>query len=87
MACRWLQRAVIVAVKPLPDRAKADADACCDGVGGPALIADVERILRDVGFSEAHVDVKTDSAQHIGTRFQESGYDEFVRPASITAVK
>lgn len=77
----------VVAVKPLPDNAKGDAGAYCGCVGGAALVTDVERMLRDAGFSEVDVDVKPDSAQFISTWFPGSGYEEFVRSASITAVK
>ena len=61
----------VVAVKPLPHRAIGDADTYCGCVGGAALVADVE----------------PDSAQFIRTWFPGSGYEEFVRSASITAVK
>lgn len=77
----------VVAVKPLPDRVEGDADAYCGCVGGAALVADVERMLDEIGFSEVLVDVKPDSAQFISTWFPGSGYEEFVRSASITALK
>lgn len=77
----------IVAVKPLPQSVCCDSAAVCGCVGGAALVSEVERMLREAGFSEVRVDVKPESAEFIRTWFPGSGYDEFVASAIITAVR
>ncbi len=77
----------VVAVRPLPASMRNDSGVLCGCVGGAALVADIEQMLRDAGFSEVKVEVKTDSAAVISGWQHGAGYEDFVRSALITAVK
>ncbi len=77
----------IVALKPLPSAVTGDSAAVCSCVGGAALVADVERMLRDAGFSDVRIDVKRESAEFIRTWFPGSGYEDLVASALISAAK
>jgi len=77
----------IVALRPLPAAVTGDSSAVCSCVGGAALVVDVERVLREAGFSEVRVDVKPESAEFIRTWFPGSGYEDLVASAIITAVR
>ncbi|MCK9355991.1 MAG: arsenite methyltransferase [Dehalococcoidia bacterium] len=77
----------IVALKPLPAAVSGNRDALCSCVGGAVLVSDVERMLREAGFSDVRVDVKPESAEFIRTWFPGSGYEDLVASALISAVK
>jgi len=77
----------IVALKPLPAAVSGNTEARCSCVGGAALVAEVERMLRDAGFSDVRVDVKPESAEYIRTWFPGSGYEDLVASALISAVR
>jgi arsenite methyltransferase len=77
----------VVAIKSLPESAAADSGAYCSCIGGAALVADVERMLRDAGFSQVLVDVKAESAGIIAGWEESRGYEDCVRSALISAVK
>jgi SAM-dependent methyltransferase len=77
----------IVALKPLSAAVSGNTEALCSCIGGAALVADVERMLREAGFSDVRVDVKPESAQYIRTWFPDSGFEDLVASALISAVK
>ncbi len=77
----------VVAVKPLPDSLRNDSGAYCSCVGGAALVSDVERMLREAGFSDIQVDIKQDSAEIVRDWEHGAGYEDFVRSALISARK
>ncbi|MBN1151820.1 MAG: arsenite methyltransferase [Dehalococcoidia bacterium] len=77
----------VVAVKLLPESLRVDSGAHCSCIGGAALVSDIEQMLYDAGFTEVRVDVKPESAEIVGEWQQDSGHEEYVRSAIITAVK
>jgi arsenite methyltransferase len=77
----------VVAVKPLPPEIRDDPAAYCGCVGGAALVADIEQMLRDAGFSDVKVEVEADSAELISEWQHRDGYEDFVRSGLISAVK
>lgn len=77
----------VVATSPLPEEVRRNMDAYSGCVAGAALVQDLERMLRGIGFSEVAVDVKEDSVEFIRDWFPGSGIEKYVRSAAITAVK
>lgn len=77
----------VVAVRELPDSMRNDAGILCGCVGGAALVADIEQMLRNAGFSDVHVEIKADSAEIVSGWEHGAGYQEYVRSALIGATK
>lgn len=77
----------VVAVRPLPDSMRNDSGVLCGCVGGAALVADIEQMLRAAGFCDVKVEVKADSAAVISGWQHGAGYEDFVRSALISALK
>ncbi len=75
----------VVAIRPIPERISGDEAAYCGCVGGAVRVTDIERMLREAGFSRVQVEVREDSVEIV--RGWGHGYDEYVRSAIITAVK
>jgi len=77
----------IVALRPLPESVSGDDSAICSCIGGAALVTDVQRMLREAGFSDVQVEVKAGSADLVDEWFPGAGYGELVRSALISGVK
>ena len=76
-----------VAIAPLPEDLRARLDALAGCVSGAALVSDLERMLRDAGFTQIDVDVRPESATFIRDWFPGSGAENYVASAAITATK
>jgi AhpD family alkylhydroperoxidase len=77
----------VVAVKPLPAALKSSLEAHCGCVAGAALAADLEQLLREVGFVGIDICLKAESREFIKTWFPGSGVEDFVLSANIRAHK
>lgn len=77
----------IVAVKPIPDDLRRRMDAHCGCIAGAALVSDVERMLREVGFVDITVKLKRESRAFIKEWFPDSGCEDYVLSATIEARK
>ncbi|MDY0132597.1 MAG: arsenite methyltransferase [Desulforegulaceae bacterium] len=77
----------VVAIAQLPNEVSENVDAHCGCVAGAALVGDIEKMLKNSGFSEILIDIKEDSAQFISDWFPGSGMEKYVRSALITAVR
>ncbi len=77
----------VVAVKPLPPAVRSNSDALCGCIAGAATVADLERILAAVGFTDIQVQVKEESRAFIQDWFPGRGLEEYVRSAAVTARK
>jgi len=77
----------VVAVGEMPESITKDIQKYCGCVAGAATVADLEGLLREVGFRDIRVDVKEDSRQFIKDWFPNSGVENYVVSAAIQAVK
>ncbi len=77
----------VVALGQLPESVKKNMDAHCGCVAGAVTVAEIEEMLRRVGFTKIAVDVQEDSDQFIRDWFPGSGIEDHVRSAAITAYK
>jgi len=77
----------IVAVRELPPEAAQNTDAYCGCVSGAVPVADLERMLREAGFSDIEVAVKEESREFIKDWFPGTGYENYVSSAIITATR
>ncbi|MBF0442262.1 MAG: arsenite methyltransferase [Oligoflexales bacterium] len=77
----------VIAIEPLTDEIKKNMDAYSGCVGGAALLADLQQMLKNAGFQEVRVEVKMDSDRFIKEWFPGSGIERYVRSANITAIK
>lgn len=77
----------IVAVRPLPSKLRDDLNVYCGCVGGAVSVKGNRRLLHEAGFRNVRVDVKNESAGLIASWFPGSGFEEYVRSATITAMK
>ena len=66
----------IVAIKPLSEKFKSDADAYCGCVSGAALVSEIEKMLADSGFDEIEVKIKEESGRIIKEWFPGSGAEK-----------
>lgn len=77
----------MVALKPMPEEIKNDIALLSGCVAGAALVDDLERMLREAGFTQISIQVSTASRELIKDWAPGSGIEEYVAPAIITAVK
>jgi arsenite methyltransferase len=77
----------IVAIRRLPSGLRDNLNAYCGCIGGAVSARKNRQLLRDAGFTNVSVDMKPESARLIATWFPGSGFEEYVRAATITAVK
>ena len=75
----------IVALREIPAAVRNDLEAYAGCVSGAALIADVEGMLRNAGFQDVHVELKSNSAELV--RGWSPGAESLVASALIRAVK
>ncbi|MDT8389457.1 MAG: arsenite methyltransferase [Lentisphaeria bacterium] len=77
----------VVAVGELPTTVLNNPDAYCGCVAGAVPAADIEVLLRKIGFVEIAVDVKPESREFIKDWLPGSGIEDHVRSAEISACK
>jgi arsenite methyltransferase len=77
----------VVALKPLPENLTTDPELRCACIGGAALVADLESMLREVGFSDIRIEPVGQSREFIKTWVPGSDAEQFVTSATIEAVK
>lgn len=77
----------IVAIKKLPEKTKHDLAAISGCVAGAALVSDLENMLRKAGFKRIKIDVNEKSGSFIKDWFPGTGFENYVRSATIEAVK
>jgi arsenite methyltransferase len=77
----------VVALQPMPEALLADAAALSGCVAGAAPVAELERLLREVGFEQVTVRVKAESAEFIQGWLPGSGAERYVSSAELEAIK
>jgi SAM-dependent methyltransferase len=77
----------VVAVTALPDALAADLAAYTGGVAGAAIVADIEAMLTDAGFTEVRVDLPERYRAPIDTWLPGQSAGDYVASALIQAVK
>ena len=77
----------IVAIRELPPESKQDHDAYCGCVSGATPVPEIERMLRNAGFSDIAIEVKEESREFIRDWFPGTGLESYIRSAAITAIK
>lgn len=77
----------VVLTKELPEALAAQEAALCGCVAGAAPVLEVERLLREAGFSSVRVGVIGESGEVISDWLPGSGAEQYVRSATIEAVK
>jgi arsenite methyltransferase len=77
----------VVALKPLPESLTTDPELRCACIGGAALVADLESMLRAAGFSDIRIEPVGQSREFIQAWAPGSGAERFVSSAMIEANK
>lgn len=77
----------VVALQPIPAALLADAAALSGCVAGAAPVAELEGLLREVGFERVTVRVKAESAEFIQGWLPGSGAERYVSSAELEAIK
>jgi ubiquinone/menaquinone biosynthesis C-methylase UbiE len=77
----------VVAIKPVPKAVRDDVDKHSGCVAGALHVNKLERILRAVGFRDARVMIKEESAEYIKEWFPGSGVERYVRSADVQGMK
>lgn len=77
----------VVMLKTLPEALQKDVLALTGCVAGAATVADLEKHLREAGFSDVRVSVKEESRAFIKDWLPGSGVEDYVASATIEAVK
>ncbi len=77
----------IVATAPLPEGVLADWGAYTGCMAGASLINDLEKMLRDTGFSDIRIELKDGSKAFIREWMPGSRVEDFLVSASISATK
>ena len=77
----------VVALRDIPTHLAAQAATWSGCVSGAAAVRDLERWLREAGFTDIRVHVKPESRAVIATWFPGSGAEDHVASATIEAVK
>lgn len=77
----------IVALRPIPGELKADFAAYTGCVAGAATVAEVEAMLRTVGFADVQVSIKEASRAFINDWLPGARAGDYVASADITARK
>jgi ubiquinone/menaquinone biosynthesis C-methylase UbiE len=77
----------MVARKPMPKEILEDPDLMCKCVAGAALKEDLEKTLREAGFSDISIEPKDESREFVKDWSPGSEAEEYVVSANIEAVK
>ena len=77
----------VVAVAPIPARLKKTLQAHSGCIAGSATVLQTRRMLQKAGFSEIRIRVNEKSKAFIKDWFPGSGAEEYVRSATIEAIR
>jgi ubiquinone/menaquinone biosynthesis C-methylase UbiE len=77
----------VVAMSELPDEVKKNLELYSGCIAGAALIADLESMLKEAGFSNISIKPIEESRKSIEQWFQDSHAADFVVSATIEAIK
>ena len=77
----------VVAARPLPAELRSNLDAYCGCVAGAIPVAELERILPELGFTDVSIRLKEESRDWIKSWFPGSGVEESFVSADIQARK
>ncbi len=77
----------VVARAPLPEVIRRDPEKYCGCIAGAATVEDVNNMLAAAGFGEIEIELKEESKKFIKDWLPESGAENFVVSANITAMK
>jgi len=77
----------VVTLAPLPEALQAQVEALVGCVSGAIPLAELEQILRDVGFDTIRVTPKPESRAFIREWMPGSGAEDYVASATIEAVR
>ena len=77
----------VVAIAPIPVKVRKNFQAHSGCIAGSATVPNTERMLKQAGFSKIRIGVKAQSKEFIKDWFPGSGAENYVRSASIEAVK
>jgi SAM-dependent methyltransferase len=77
----------VVMIGELPEAMKKSIDALTGCVSGAARVEEIERMLKEAGFSDVRVTVKAESKQFIEKWFPGAGIETAIASANIEATK
>jgi arsenite methyltransferase len=77
----------VVAIAPIPVQVKRNLQAHSGCIAGSANVPETQRMLKNAGFSDIRIGVKEQSKIFIKDWFPGSGAEQFVRSATIEAIK
>ncbi|MBM3132509.1 MAG: arsenite methyltransferase, partial [Chloroflexi bacterium] len=77
----------MVSIAPLPRELASDPTLYCGCIGGAALIADLEHMLKEAGFEHIRIKPKDESREFIREWSPQHRIEDYVVSASIEAVK
>lgn len=77
----------VVAIAPIPARIKKKLEAHSGCIADSATVLETKRTLKKAGFSKIHIAVKEQSREFIKDWFPGSGAENFVRSATIEAIR
>lgn len=77
----------VVAIAPIPVKVRKNFQAHSGCIAGSATVPNTERMLKQAGFSKIRIGVKAQNKEFIKDWFPGSGAENYVRSASIEAVK
>ena len=77
----------VVTVRDLPASIKNDLDAYAGCVAGSVSVSLYEEMLKEAGFSEVKISINEASKAFINEWFPEMGIEDYVRSATIEAIK
>ena len=77
----------VVTVGELPEKVRNDLDAYAGCVAGSVSVSLYEEMLEAAGFSSVEININESSAEFIRDWFPGTGVEEYVRSATIEAVK
>jgi arsenite methyltransferase len=77
----------VVAVQEIPDHVRNHVDALAGCVSGAITIAEIETLLKKVGFEKVSVTPRKESEAFIKEWLPESGVEKYITSATIEAIK
>jgi SAM-dependent methyltransferase len=77
----------VVTTRELPEQVRSDLDAYAGCVAGSVPVSLYEEMLLEAGFSKVEICINEASAEFIKDWFPGTGVEEYVRSATIEAVK
>jgi ubiquinone/menaquinone biosynthesis C-methylase UbiE len=77
----------IVALKELPGEVRMNFELHTGCVAGAAVVGDLERWLREVGFEDIRIHPKQESRRVLGELFPGKGLEDLIASATVEATK